>query len=86
LDSPCLHCLGIRCWRRCRGRFFKNFRSVMTQSELCHNSKDDLFTVVKRLWRSSDWPQNFKEPASGAFKTGLPDFPRYNTPKRGKIY
>jgi hypothetical protein len=44
------------------GRFFK----ILGQSELCHNH----FTIVKRpsleLWRSSDWPKNFKEPALGA--------------------
>jgi hypothetical protein len=47
-----------------RGRFFKNFRSVIAQSELRHNSKDDLFTlwekVVTELWLSYDWPKIFK--------------------------
>jgi hypothetical protein len=51
------------------GRFFKDFSSVMTQSELRHNSKDALLTicekVVAELWLSYDWPENFKEPASG---------------------
>jgi hypothetical protein len=32
----------------------KKFRSVRAPSELRHNSKDNLFTVVKSLWRSSD--------------------------------
>jgi uroporphyrinogen-III decarboxylase len=41
---------------RTRGRFFKKFRSVITQSELRHNSKRMTFShSVKRLWRSSDW-------------------------------
>jgi hypothetical protein len=51
-----------------RGRFCKIFRSVIIQSELCHNSKDDPFAicekVVTELWLSYDWPKIFKEPAS----------------------
>jgi hypothetical protein len=50
------------------GRFFKIFRSVITQSELRHKSKDDLFTVCEKVvtefWLSYDWPKIFKEPAS----------------------
>jgi hypothetical protein len=33
---------------------------IFGQSELRHNSKDGLFTVVKRLWRSSDWHKILK--------------------------
>jgi hypothetical protein len=40
---------------------------ILGQSELRHNSKDDLFTIcekiVMELWLSYDWPKIFKEPA-----------------------
>jgi hypothetical protein len=42
----------------------KKIRSVLTKSELRHNSKDGLFTlcekVVTELWLSYDWPNFFK--------------------------
>jgi hypothetical protein len=61
-------------WRPCRSETHFENRHFGTeagslknfgQSELRHNSKDDLFTFVKRFWRTSDWPKIFKELASG---------------------
>jgi hypothetical protein len=58
-----VYILSVNCGRNW-GRFFKNFRSVITQLELRHNlftnCEKVILRVVTELWLSYDWPKFLK--------------------------